>query len=191
VTTSFARLWPVEGERDRQAFQLACICSSGPAHEFQFLLWFREEVAAIVRSPSFRSPLARLTLALVEHGELPGDKVHEIVNQPSGGTALAQSHTTCATPSAVGEELSLREDGVAVVGYAVGEAIPADAIPGRRCARCAIWFGAAAFRPNPRLRDGLHSYCRPCANAAAREWRAKNADDVSARNRHGESGRSR
>ena len=44
----------------------------------------------------------------------------------------------------------------------------------RRCSRCGESKPRAAFRSNPRMGDGLSSWCAACANAANREWRAGN-----------------
>lgn len=54
---------------------------------------------------------------------------------------------------------------------------------GRTCTRCRQWRPAWAFRPNPRLRGGLGSWCRPCHVRATREWRAQHADDINSRRR--------
>jgi len=44
----------------------------------------------------------------------------------------------------------------------------------RRCARCERFLPATAFRANPRLRDGLDSWCRECFVARTKRWRAEN-----------------
>jgi hypothetical protein len=54
---------------------------------------------------------------------------------------------------------------------------------GRWCRRCRQWLPADRFRPNPRLRGGLDSWCKACHADAVREWRAKNRDEVNARRR--------
>lgn len=46
------------------------------------------------------------------------------------------------------------------------------------CARCRQVLPAAEFRPNPRLRSGLNSWCNPCQVAKTREWRAANRDKL-------------
>lgn len=38
------------------------------------------------------------------------------------------------------------------------------------CRRCQQTLPAAMFASNPRLRDGLHSYCRPCLHAYLVQW---------------------
>jgi hypothetical protein len=43
----------------------------------------------------------------------------------------------------------------------------------KRCSRCGEWLPVGEFRPNPRLKDGLHSWCRACCAEANREWRAR------------------
>jgi hypothetical protein len=42
----------------------------------------------------------------------------------------------------------------------------------RQCAKCRKWLQPEAFPPNPRVQDGLGSWCRPCKVAATRRWRA-------------------
>jgi hypothetical protein len=44
----------------------------------------------------------------------------------------------------------------------------------KRCSRCDQWLPLEAFRPNPRLRSGLNSWCRPCCAEATRQWREAN-----------------
>ena len=43
----------------------------------------------------------------------------------------------------------------------------------KTCARCKKVLPASSFPPNPRLKSGLHSYCRPCRTAKNAE-RPKN-----------------
>ncbi len=43
----------------------------------------------------------------------------------------------------------------------------------RRCAHCQKWLKPSAFPPNPKMRDGLGSWCRECVVGSTREWRAK------------------
>jgi hypothetical protein len=62
-----------------QAFQLSKWVSSGTSFALAFQSWFALEVEAWVRRESFRAPLAALTLELLEQGELPGPRVHELV----------------------------------------------------------------------------------------------------------------
>ena len=63
-----------------QAFRLSQLGSSGsPDVSTSFLIWAQAEVAAWVRRESFRRPLAAVTRELHEHGELSGDRVHELV----------------------------------------------------------------------------------------------------------------
>ena len=50
------------------------------------------------------------------------------------------------------------------------------------CARCKRALPAGAFRPNPRMRCGLHSWCRDCTVARTRRWRAEHPDRVAATN---------
>lgn len=54
---------------------------------------------------------------------------------------------------------------------------------GRTCTRCKRWKQAAAFRPNPKLRVGLSSWCRRCQVARTREWRADASVEIAARRR--------
>jgi hypothetical protein len=61
-----------------------------------------------------------------------------------------------------------------------------DAPPdGKRCSRCCEWLPAAAFRPNPRMSSGLHSWCRACAREGMREWRAEHREQLNAKRRAG------
>ena len=48
------------------------------------------------------------------------------------------------------------------------------------CRKCADSKESQAFPPNPRMRDGLHSWCRVCMALAARRWRERNAEKVTA-----------
>jgi len=50
----------------------------------------------------------------------------------------------------------------------------------RKCARCQVVKPAAAFRRNPNLKSGLHSYCRECATEVGRLWREANREYVAA-----------
>ena len=53
----------------------------------------------------------------------------------------------------------------------------------RWCTRCRKWLPLAHFRPNDRMRDGLHSYCRRCAADLVRDWRRRNPEVVERYNR--------
>ena len=53
---------------------------------------------------------------------------------------------------------------------------------GKACRRCGEVREAAQFPPNPRMRDGLHSWCRVCMAGASRRWRDANPDRVEAYN---------
>jgi hypothetical protein len=52
----------------------------------------------------------------------------------------------------------------------------------RWCCRCQRWLPEGDFAPNPRMRDGIDSWCRPCHVAATRAWRERNRDYIDARN---------
>jgi hypothetical protein len=52
----------------------------------------------------------------------------------------------------------------------------------RWCTRCQSWKRESEFRPNPRMSDGLDSWCCECHVAATRAWRERNRDYVDARN---------
>lgn len=54
---------------------------------------------------------------------------------------------------------------------------------GHTCARCGRWKQAAAFLPNPKMRDGLHSWCRRCSVARTRQYRAEHGAEINARRR--------
>ena len=56
---------------------------------------------------------------------------------------------------------------------------------GKRCSRCCEWLPADAFRPNPRLLSGLHSWCRLVPREGMREWRAEHREELNARRRVG------
>ena len=43
----------------------------------------------------------------------------------------------------------------------------------KRCRHCGETKEASEFRANPRMRDGLSSWCAECHNAASRRWRDK------------------
>lgn len=49
-------------------------------------------------------------------------------------------------------------------------------LAGKECSRCRRWLPAVAFRPNPKLRSGLASWCRDCQNAATQRWRAEHPE---------------
>jgi hypothetical protein len=44
------------------------------------------------------------------------------------------------------------------------------------CARCDQWKPLEAFRPNPRMRSGLNSWCKGCQKQRNREWRAEHPE---------------
>jgi hypothetical protein len=50
------------------------------------------------------------------------------------------------------------------------------------CSRCKRSLPAAAFKPDPKLRRGLDSWCRSCHNEATAKWRESNPDQVEAYN---------
>jgi hypothetical protein len=53
----------------------------------------------------------------------------------------------------------------------------------RQCARCKNWLQPAAFARNPRVRDGLSSWCRKCQVARTRGWRAEHRTAILAKRR--------
>jgi len=53
---------------------------------------------------------------------------------------------------------------------------------GKWCCRCRQWLPLEAFRPNPNLRSGIDSWCRPCHANAVREWRERNPEYIAALN---------
>ncbi|MEX2136218.1 MAG: hypothetical protein WEB29_04545 [Chloroflexota bacterium] len=53
----------------------------------------------------------------------------------------------------------------------------------RRCSRCHEVKPRQRFSPNPRMGDGLSSWCRDCASAATRAWRARVRDTYNAARR--------
>lgn len=50
----------------------------------------------------------------------------------------------------------------------------------KTCGLCGEVKAAKEFRPNPRMKSGLDTYCRPCAVAKSRAWREANPDRVKA-----------
>lgn len=51
------------------------------------------------------------------------------------------------------------------------------------CARCKERKPTDDFRPDPQMRCGLGSWCKPCCLSSTREWRARNAEQINARRR--------
>ncbi len=51
------------------------------------------------------------------------------------------------------------------------------------CTHCQQWLPEDHFRPNDRLRSGVHSYCRVCAADLARDWRERNPEAIERYNR--------
>ena len=47
---------------------------------------------------------------------------------------------------------------------------------GRICAKCGVFKETNQFRPNPKLRCGLDSYCKDCVSANAKEKRKRNPE---------------
>jgi hypothetical protein len=50
------------------------------------------------------------------------------------------------------------------------------------CACCGLVLELDAFRPNPKLRSGLSSWCRECQVERTRRWRAEHPEAVEASN---------
>jgi hypothetical protein len=48
----------------------------------------------------------------------------------------------------------------------------------KRCARCQERLPIGDFRPNAKLRDGLHSWCRPCCDEYRRQWRSAHPEAI-------------
>jgi hypothetical protein len=48
----------------------------------------------------------------------------------------------------------------------------------KTCRRCGKTKDAAEFRTNPRVRDGLSSWCAECHNGATRRWRERQRELV-------------
>jgi hypothetical protein len=82
------------------------------------------------------------------------------------------------TPPVVGEENSSRVFGAPKKESGVRRRGPIV----HRCARCRQILPVTEFAPNPRMKSGVHSWCRPCAAERNREWRAANAGYVEAAN---------
>jgi hypothetical protein len=60
------------------------------------------------------------------------------------------------------------------------EGVDLSVVEAKRCSKCGEFKEAAAFRPNPRLKSGLDSWCSACRDAYLATWKA---DDVDARRR--------
>jgi len=52
----------------------------------------------------------------------------------------------------------------------------------KRCPRCGLVKRAGEFRPDPRMRSVLGSYCRECRDEYRRAWRAANPERAEAYN---------
>ena len=113
--------------------------------------------------------------------------MRRILGDPTGGVPLASkdSEGHADNPQVSREKewaganrsqnFSQRSDGV------TSAALPDHASTGaplarKECARCGWFRPAENFRPNPRLRSGLSSWCRECCREANRRWRAENRD---------------
>jgi hypothetical protein len=55
-------------------------------------------------------------------------------------------------------------------------------VPGKVCRGCSLWFRAAGFPPNSRVRDGLAAYCRSCTRVRRRQWAEEHPEYVSTYN---------
>ena len=94
----------------------------------------------------------------------------------TGGQGVPRdTPSTGMTPAAFREFYSSRERGdveknitAAIQGF-TWENRPKGT---RQCSKCFLWFPVAAFRPNPRLKSGLSSWCGSCHVLAQRRWRA-------------------
>jgi hypothetical protein len=53
----------------------------------------------------------------------------------------------------------------------------------KRCTRCQGWLPDEAFRPNPKLKSGLSSWCKECQLEETRRWRAEHRDEINAARR--------
>jgi hypothetical protein len=54
--------------------------------------------------------------------------------------------------------------------------------PTKRCPRCGRTLPLDRFRPAPRLKAGVTSWCGECMAEATRQWRAANPETVAAYN---------
>jgi hypothetical protein len=52
----------------------------------------------------------------------------------------------------------------------------------KTCRRCGLTRPPEDFRPAPKLRDSLSSWCVECHRQATRDWRARNPEQVAASN---------
>lgn len=103
--------------------------------------------------------------------------------------AAGASRQTVQRLESVGDGLALEQlldvlerDGVAVL-VLLELLTSLLGIRGRVCTRCERWRQASMFRPNPKLRGGLDSWCRGCHVDETRGWREVKADEVNARRR--------
>lgn len=51
-----------------------------------------------------------------------------------------------------------------------------DVPPFKTCRICEEELPAESFRPDPRMKSGLYSYCRPCESKKAQQWHRDNPD---------------
>jgi hypothetical protein len=51
------------------------------------------------------------------------------------------------------------------------------------CRHCGESKPPAEFRRNPRMKDGLSSWCSACHNAATKRWRDEHRDEINERRR--------
>ena len=95
---------------------------------------------------------------------------HRATAPPGGGSRI-----TTATQPAIPRQLAARKIPLAARVAEENARLAAHRDPGteKRCAHCEQWLPIDQFRANPRLRDGLHSWCRECCAEANREWRAR------------------
>lgn len=52
----------------------------------------------------------------------------------------------------------------------------------KTCVRCGASRPTSEFRANPKMRDGLHSWCKGCTVARTRQWREDNPEKVALSN---------
>lgn len=53
----------------------------------------------------------------------------------------------------------------------------------KRCRGCRVVKSPEEYMTNPRLAQGLHSYCRPCEASRMRDWRAKDPEGAARKER--------
>jgi hypothetical protein len=145
-------------------------------------LWHRQEAAG---SPSHRT---QGCWSEVRPRELANALLRLSRRQAPGGGVNAIHETCPPRPSIRRNTGSLESRArdfrrVTVPSYSWGIANLRGPDPGSppteaHCTNCDQWKPLDAFRPNRRLRSGLHSWCRVCQLEATQDWRDRNRKEI-------------